>query len=83
MVVDVNLKVASESFNGFAGAPCSSKEPVHVCSNHGAAMVEAEDGIKDYFLEFSLPRHAAALAFDGLVRSFGKVSFDQGFVQSF
>ncbi len=54
-----------QSFRFFGGAPGFSKHSVHVGSNHGAGVVEREQGIENDLLKFTLPRNSSPTPFDG------------------
>ncbi len=55
MIGNVKRKVIDQTLTGFAQAPGSSKEPIQIGAQHGAGVIEGEQGIESEFLELSLP----------------------------
>jgi hypothetical protein len=73
VVAKINPEVINQSGLGLGRAPGSPKQPIHICPEHGASMVERKKRIKAYFLELSLSRDAATLTFHSQMGSLWKV----------
>ena len=62
MVADVERQVIDQPLPGLCGAPGPSEQPVQVRPQHGAGVVEREQGIKNELLKLPLTCNAAPAA---------------------
>ena len=56
MEIHIESNLVPQSFDFFACAPGSPKEPIDVRSKHGTSMVQRKHGIKPLVPKFTLPR---------------------------
>jgi hypothetical protein len=54
--------VIDQALWGFAHAPSSSKQPIHIRAQHRTGMIQGEQGVKPQFFELALPGDAAPAA---------------------
>jgi hypothetical protein len=62
MVCSIKDEVRSEAISTLCGAPSFADQPVYIGPLHGASVVEAEERIKLYSLQLSLPARRASFA---------------------
>jgi hypothetical protein len=65
--------VVDQTLWGFAQTPRSSKEPIEICPEHGAGVVEGKERVEAEFFELSLPGDAASSSLRRDVPGFGVV----------
>ena len=75
MKVSVQEQVKLKALHLFGRAPSSSKEPIYVCSQHCAAVVEGKKWIKSDLLKLALTRDAPPLSRHLNMNGFLVVSF--------
>ena len=54
----IETEMVDKVFHLLRCVPGSAKEPIDVCSQHRASVIQAEEGIKRYFLELPLPHES-------------------------
>ena len=75
MIGDVKGKVIDEASHGLGRAPGSSEEPIHVRSEHGAGVIQGEQGIEPQFFQLPLSCVGASSALSSDMCGMGVVPF--------